>query len=142
MIDGDDEDHSNIGAVGDGAVRPTTTTTSKYSDTATNAIINAHPVQSKATIRFECGSMPVNYYRACLWRATRGLGNAEDQACVTAYGNQGVTGVISSSRCNDGSQGVGSHCSSDLHCNLLLLPLRQWRCRWWPRTQGLLARQQ
>jgi len=113
MIDGDDQAHSNIGAVGDNIVRPTTTTTSKYSDAVINAIINAHPVQSKATIRFECGSMPVNYYRACPWRATRGLGNAEDQTCVTAYGNQDATSVISSSRCNDGSQGVGSHCSSD-----------------------------
>ena len=110
QIDGNDEDHSNTGSVGASVVTPSTSYTSKYSDSEIRSFVGSSLIGSHAQIKFICAGRH-HYYKGCSFRATRSAGG-NWASCVTNYHNYYANSVRNAQSCNCGSQALGAHCSS------------------------------
>jgi len=106
-IDGNDQEHSYTGARGDAIVKPTTSRTSKYTDSEINNMMTKRSA-SYSSIRFLCARNPVAFFKQCSWSSTQA--SARSSSCLQSYHNQEATSRMQSHNCNAGSQGVGVHC--------------------------------
>ena len=113
-IDGNDQEHSNVNAVGASLITPTTSTTSKYSDSVIQCLQSADVVNGAGT-RFVCRS-ETQFFKGCSWSAVAGVGDGateNDKRCITSYNDEAATSLRSDATCNAGSQGVGAHCQGN-----------------------------
>ena len=118
-IDGNDQDHSNIHAVGATLITPSTSTTSKYSDAKIQCIQNAATVSTAGT-RFVCRGK-TQFFKGCSFSSVDGIGDKEtrnDINCVTSFNDQAATSLRATDGCNKGSEGVGAHCHAGNHDNM------------------------
>ena len=90
---------------------PSTKVTSKLSDSDTNAMLTQES-SSKVSIEVICRNK-FSFYKNCQWSAVGGLGGGGN--CVQPYNDAGGTSKRLYSPCNDGSQGIGSHCHDGPH---------------------------